>query len=58
MLLNGMDFKLNYFAPKVSSYFGVKLDQKIYNLLLLYFQFDNGNYEVELIFNFQLNKTN
>ena len=33
-----MDFKLNFFARKVSSYFGVKLDQKI-----LYFQFDNGN---------------
>ena len=32
MLLNEMDFKLNLFAPKVSSYFGVKLDQKLVNL--------------------------
>ena len=39
MLLNEMDFKLNFFAPKVSSYFGVKLDQKlgffcIFNLIM------------------------
>ena len=36
-----MDFKLNFFVPKVSSYFPVKLKQKIVNLLFLYFQFDN-----------------
>ena len=32
MLLNEMDFKLNFFVPKVSSYFGVILDQKLVNL--------------------------
>lgn len=58
MLLNGMDFKLNFFAPKVPSYFGIKLDQKIVNLLLFYFQCDNGNYKIELIFNFQFNNAN
>ena len=43
MLLNEMDFKLNFFVPKGSSYFGVKLDQKIVNSLFFYFQFDNRN---------------
>ena len=43
---------------KISSYFGVKLDQKIVNLLFLYFLFDNGNYKIELIFNFQFNNAN
>ena len=37
MLLNEMDFKLNFFAPKVSSYFGVKLDQKLVNLFFFVF---------------------
>ena len=37
MLLNEMDFKLNLFAPKVSSYFEVKLDQKLVNLLIFVF---------------------
>ena len=58
MLLNEMDFKLNLFAPKVSSYFGVKLDQKLVNLFFLYFQFDNENYKIEFIFNFQFNNVN
>ena len=46
MLLNEMDFKLKLFAPKVSSYFSVKLQEKIVNLLNLlkllncYFQFE------------------
>ena len=38
-----MDFKLKLFAPKVSSYFRVKLKEKIVNLFFLYFQFDNKN---------------
>ena len=59
MLLNEMDFKLNFFAPKVSSYFEVKLDQKLVNLFFfLYFQFDNENYKIEFIFNFQFNNVN
>ena len=58
MLLNEMDFKLNFFAPKVSSYFAVKLDQKIVNLLFLYFQIDNGNYKIVFIFYFQFNNVN
>ena len=47
-----MDFKLNLFTPKLSSYFWVKLKQKIVNLLFLYFQFDNENQKIELISNF------
>ena len=53
-----MDFKLNFFGPKVSSYFQVKLKQKIVNLLILYFQFDNENWKIELIFNLQFNNAN
>ena len=56
--LNGTFDARIFFAAKVSSYFGVKSDQKIINLLFLYFQFDNGNYKIELIFNFQFNNAN
>ena len=48
----------DYFALKISSLFGVILDQKIVNLLFLYFQFGNGNYKIELIFYFRFNNAN